>query len=89
MKSISKGLHTFLLQLIRHGLHRDAEGLKIKQNLAGLRYVLLETAGTHDAVIQKRRYGLRWCRVDRVWADQLLNVDHIAICRILGACRGP
>ena len=42
-----------------------------------------------NAVIAESVEGCRRNRIDGVWSDKLLNVDHIAIAWILGAGRRP
>src|SRR5438445_543631 len=69
-------------------VHVDADRGKITQDLPGTLDVF-EQAGTNLAVLLERHHGLLRHGVHRLGADQLLDVHHVAIGRILGSRAGP
>ena len=50
---------------------------------------ILFEAGARRAVIAERIHRRRRHRVDRIRADQLLDIQHVAVGRVLGAGAGP
>ena len=75
-------------QPIGHLGERNPERSSVRESRARVLDVLFETR-PQPAVIAERLERRRRDRVDRVAADQLFNVAHVAIERILGARARP
>ena len=88
VERVGKELYAFVGEAIGDFLHRDAGFGEIGHGLSRGVDVLLE-ARARAAVIAKRVVGGRRNGVDGVRADQLLDVQHVAIGRIFRAGAGP
>ena len=69
-------------------IERDAGFVELGENVLGVLDIFLKAvarlAVIAEGVERRRRHG-----IDRVGADQLLDIEHVAIVLVLGAGRGP
>src|SRR5487761_2364398 len=86
-EGVGEGLDAFQLELLRHLIHVNARAGQLRHRLA--RLVILAQRALGDAVILEGDDGLWRHRVDRLRADQLLDIDHVAVRWILRAGAGP
>ena len=85
---IGEQLDAVLDQLGRDRIERDAGLFELGEDVLGVLDIFLE-AVARLAVIAE---GVERCRrhgVDGVGADQLLDIEHVAVVLVLGAGRGP
>ena len=85
---IREQLHPVDLEVVGHFVHVDADAGQLAQHLAGAVHVLEQTR-PYLAVLFEGHHGLLRHGIDRFRADQLLDVHHVAVVRILGTGAGP
>src|SRR6266542_400288 len=85
---IAELLHALALQRPRYVVVVEPRLAEVVEQLARLVETLLERVG-YDAVVLERHDRLLRHRVDGVRADQLLDVEHVSVCRVLRRRRGP
>ncbi len=83
VERIGELLHAFGLEHLDDIVVVDAGRRQINEQLLRLGPALENRVSANLAVIGKRLDGLRRHRVHRVGADQLLDVDHVAIGGVL------
>ena len=88
VESVGEELHAIVDKLVGDFLHRDAGLVEVRMVFGGGIDVFGQ-AGAQLAVIAEGIEGGRRNRVDGVGADQLFDVEHVAIVGILGAGAGP
>ena len=85
---IREQLDAVLDQFGRDRIERDAGPFELGEDVSRVLDIFLEAvarlAVIAEGVERRRRHG-----VDRVGADQLLDIEHVAIVLVLGAGRGP
>ncbi|MFK4398648.1 hypothetical protein ABIF31_005205 [Bradyrhizobium elkanii] len=85
---VGEQLDAVLDQLLGDRIERDAGLLQLLQHMAGVLDILLEAVADLAVVAE----GIERCRrhgVDGVGADQLLDIEHVAIVLVLGTGRSP
>ena len=85
---IGEELHAFLHKVAGDGIERNPAAREVGQYLPCLVHVLFK-AVAQFAVIAERIEGCRGDGVDRVLADQLLDIENVTVVLVLGAGRGP
>ncbi|MGY4314565.1 hypothetical protein ACVWW1_003892 [Bradyrhizobium sp. JR3.5] len=85
---VGEQLDAVLDQLLGDRIERDAGLLQLLQHVAGVLDILLEAVADLAVVAE----GIEGCRrhgVDGIGANQLLDIEHVAIVLVLGAGRSP
>ena len=85
---VGEQLYTVLDQIIRDRVERDAGFFKLGEDTPGVLDIFLK-AVAHLAMVAE---GLESCRrhgIDGVGADQLFDIEHVAIVFVFCAGRGP
>ena len=85
---VREQLDTVHLKVISDFVHVDADGGQLAHHLLGAGQ-FLEQTGTDLAMLFEGHHGLLGHGVDRLWADQLLDVHHVAVVRVFGSGAGP
>src|SRR5947209_6374800 len=88
VEGVCKFLYAFILQLLRHLSIMDADLLKGVKFRASLIDVVFDTSA-YAAMVTEVFNCLQRHRINGVWTDQFLSIEHIAVCWILGAGTGP
>ena len=70
-------LHAFISKLVGHLLHRNP-GTREVIHRAPRSLDIFFQARAHAPVVAKRVAGRGRNRIDRIWSDQLLDVEHVA-----------
>ena len=85
---VGKQLDAVPDQFVRDGVERDAGFFELFEHAAGILDILLE-AVARLAMVAERIQRCRRHGVDGVGADQLLDIQHVAVVLVLGAGGSP
>src|SRR5579875_3983817 len=88
MEGIGELLHALILQLLRDLIVMNADLLQLVKRGAGAIQIIFDTVA-YSAVIAEVLDGLQRHCVHGIRADQFLGIEHVAVCRVLGAGAGP
>ena len=89
VERVGELLHALALERRDDVVVVDAGRGELGEQLLGLRDALEHRVAAHLAVVAEGLERLGRHRVDGVGADQLLDVHHVAVGRVLGRGRGP